>query len=150
MTIHYNFIVKLISVMLISVFMWKYQGVALEREQLISENKAKVKEVNEYNANVKRQISESVKKYKDGIYDGVATGFGGDIAVTVNINNDIITEIDVIEHKSEDPIYYEQAVGVVDDIIASNSVSVDTVSGATFSSRGIISAVEDALRKAEK
>ena len=50
----------------------------------------------------------------------------------------------------EDPAYYDQAVAVIDEMLKAQSSEVDTVSGATFSSTGLIEATEDALGKAEK
>ena len=49
----------------------------------------------------------------------------------------------------EDSAYLSQAEGVISSIISAQSTDVDTVSGATFSSTGIINAVVDALGKAE-
>ena len=49
----------------------------------------------------------------------------------------------------EDSAYLSQAEGVINSIISAQSTDVDTVSGATFSSTGIINAVNDALGKAE-
>ena len=49
----------------------------------------------------------------------------------------------------EDSAYLSQGEGVISSIISAQSTDVDTVSGATFSSTGIINAVVDALGKAE-
>ena len=49
----------------------------------------------------------------------------------------------------EDSAYLAQGEGVIRAIICAQSTDVDTVSGATFSSTGIINAVVDALGKAE-
>ena len=45
--------------------------------------------------------------------------------------------------------YLSQAESVIDSILSAQSTDVDTVSGATFSSTGILNAVDDALGKAE-
>ena len=50
----------------------------------------------------------------------------------------------------EDTAYLDAASAVIDSILEQQSTDVDTVSGATFSSNGILHAAEDALRKAEK
>ena len=49
----------------------------------------------------------------------------------------------------EDSAYLSQGQGVISTILAAQSTDVDTISGATFSSTGIINAVNDALGKAE-
>ena len=50
---------------------------------------------------------------------------------------------------SEDSAYLSQAESVIDSILSAQSTDVDTVSGATFSSTGILNAVDAALGKAE-
>ena len=87
--------------------------------------------------------------YKDGSYTGSAQGFGGAITVQVTLKNDEITDIQVTSAPGEDSAYLSQGEGVISSIISAQSTDVDTVSGATFSSTGIINAVVDALGKAE-
>jgi uncharacterized protein with FMN-binding domain len=93
------------------------------------------------------QTTESYK-YKDGVYNGEAEGFGGLIKVEVTINSGKIEKIDVLSHDDEDEAYYNLAQSVIDDILDSQSTDVDVASGATFSSNGIINAVKNALEKA--
>ena len=87
--------------------------------------------------------------YKDGTYTGEAQGFGGTIQVQVTLSGDEITDIQVTSASGEDAAYLSQGEGVISSIISVQSTDVDTVSGATFSSTGIINAVVDALGKAE-
>lgn len=87
--------------------------------------------------------------YKDGVYNGEAKGFGGTVAVEVTVENGKISKIDVTSHEKEDAAYFDSATYVIDEIIDEQSTDVDIVSGATFSSNGIIGAVKDALGKAE-
>lgn len=87
--------------------------------------------------------------YKDGTYTGTAYGYDGDITVTIIIENDVITAIDA-SSAEEDLWYFEQAESpVVRAILDSQSTSVDAVSGATYSSKGIMKAVENALAQAK-
>ena len=58
-----------------------------------------------------------------------------------------MTEISVYS-QYETKKYYNRAVSVIDTILAQQSLEVDTVSGATYSSRGIINAVYNALEGA--
>ena len=87
--------------------------------------------------------------YKNGTYTGDGQGFGGNIQVQVTLENDTITDIQVVSAPGEDSAYLSQGQGVVSTILAAQSTDVDTISGATFSSTGIINAVNDALGKAE-
>ena len=85
--------------------------------------------------------------YKDGTYTGTAGGFNGDITVSVTIKDGSISAIDVTDQK-DTPSYWERAKVIIPDIIAANGTSgIDAVSGATYSSEGIINAVNNALAK---
>lgn len=90
----------------------------------------------------------SADGYKDGTYTGTGEGFGGDIKVQVTVKNGKITSIDILSAEDETPSFLKQARGVIDRILAAQSTSVDVVSGATYSSEGIIYAVSEALEKA--
>ena len=87
--------------------------------------------------------------YKDGTYTGGGQGFGGNIQVQITIADDTLTDIQVVSAEKEDSAYLSQGKAVIDRILEAQSTDVDTVSGATFSSTGILMAVEDALGKAE-
>ena len=95
------------------------------------------------------ESDDSENVYRDGTYTGSAQGFGGAITVQVTLANDEITDIQVTSAPGEDSAYLSQGEGVISSIISAQSTDVDTVSGATFSSTGIINAVVDALGKAE-
>ena len=81
----------------------------------------------------------------DGVYTGTAAGFGGDIKVNVTVESGAITAVDIAEAEGETFSYFVRARKVVEDVIESNSWAVDTVTGATYSSRGILNAVQNAL-----
>ncbi|MCC8150295.1 MAG: FMN-binding protein [Lachnospiraceae bacterium] len=81
----------------------------------------------------------------DGIYYGSGTGYAGKISVAVTIASQTITEISVTEVEADDSAFFNRAKGVIDEIISTQTLEVDVVSGATYSSRGIISAVKNAL-----
>ena len=84
---------------------------------------------------------------KDGVYNGSASGYGGEIRVKVTVSNGKISDIKVESH-SETPEYYDRCSGIIPNIISSQSTNVDGVSGATFTSNGIKAAVADALKSA--
>ena len=86
--------------------------------------------------------------YVDGTYTGSGTGFGGTITVQVTVSNHKIASINILDASSETASYFANAQGVVSRIISSQSPNVDAVSGATYSSNGIISAVQSALSQA--
>ena len=86
--------------------------------------------------------------YKDGTYQGSGTGFGGTVTVQVTVADGKITAIDIVDASGETPSYFASAKGVISKMLAGQTPNVDAVSGATYSSNGIIQAVQNALSKA--
>jgi uncharacterized protein with FMN-binding domain len=86
--------------------------------------------------------------YESGTYTGEGTGFNTRLIVEITIDNNQITAVEIISH-SETIGYYETAFETIpNSILIEQSTEVDTVSGATRSSEGIIEAVNDALEQA--
>ena len=87
--------------------------------------------------------------YKEGIYYGTAEGYSGDVSVAVVIQEESIKAI-LITETSDDEAFFQRAMGVVKNVLKTQSTEVDTVSGATYSSKGILGAIQNALKQAEK
>ena len=92
---------------------------------------------------------DSDNVYKNGTYEGSGTGYGGTTTAQVTLQDETITDVSVTSAPGEDSAYLAQGENVISSIISEQSTDVDTVSGATFSSTGILEAVNDALTKAE-
>lgn len=88
--------------------------------------------------------------YADGIYTGIGTGFhNGTTKVSVTVKNDAITDISIISNQ-DTPRYFSYAsTTIISEIKDAQSTNVDAVSGATFTSNGIMDAVANALSKAK-
>jgi fumarate reductase flavoprotein subunit len=86
--------------------------------------------------------------YTPGAYEGSGEGYFGPVILEVTVNSGAIVQIDVVQHSDTQGIgttaFDELTVMVLD----ANSVDVDIVAGASYSSRGFLEAVEDALQKA--
>ena len=93
-------------------------------------------------------VDDKNATYKDGTFYGSATGFGGKIKVKVVIENGKIKSIDIVSN-SETPTFLARAKAVIKAILKKQSTNVDTVSGATYSSKGIMTAVQAALDSAK-
>ena len=85
--------------------------------------------------------------YKDGVYEGTGTGNNGEIKVEVTVKDGNITSVKLVEHGETDGIYQGAESNVVTDIIRKQTTEVDTVTGATNTSKGIMEAVKNALSK---
>ena len=127
----------------------KNQEAAIAQAQKDAKDKDDAAKEDAEGADTEEESDDSENVYKDGTYTGSAQGFGGAITVQVTLANDEITDIQVTSAPGEDSAYLSQGEGVISSIISAQSTDVDTVSGATFSSTGIINAVVDALGKAE-
>lgn len=82
---------------------------------------------------------------KDGTYKGSANGYGGKVTVNVTVSKKTMTAIDVVSAPGETDSFFNRAKGVIDEMLTAQSTDVDVVSGATYSSNGIIGAVKNAL-----
>ena len=127
----------------------KNQEAAIAQAQRDAKDKDDAAKEDAEETDTEEESDASENVYKDGIYTGSAQGFGGAITVQVTLANDELTDIQVTSAPGEDSAYLSQGEGVISSIISAQSTDVDTVSGATFSSTGIINAVVDALGKAE-
>lgn len=127
------------------------QGLKIDKEKIIEAYK-KMCENGGINIE-KNQLNGDVSDLKysdvpDGEYIGSAKGFDGEITVKVKVEMGKIISIDVISVGDDDEMFFESAKSVIDVMLKNQSVDVDVVSGATFSSRGIIDATSNALSNA--
>ena len=127
----------------------KNQEAAIAQAKSDAKDKDNAAKEDSEETDTEEESDDSENVYKDGAYTGSAQGFGGAITVQVTLANDEITDIQVTSAPGDDSAYLSQGEGVISSIISAQSTDVDTVSGATFSSTGIINAVVDALGKAE-
>lgn len=81
----------------------------------------------------------------DGIYKGSGEGFGGKITVRLTVKDKKLQKAEILSAKNETKDYLESAKKILDDAVEQQSTDIDTISGATLSSNGIISAMKDAL-----
>lgn len=109
-----------------------------------TQEKTPIKEETKEKKEEKKTAAKGSFDLEDGVYKGTGTGYAGDITVSVQIKDKQIVSIDILS-SSDDEAFFSRAKAVIDKIIEGQTLDVDTVSGATFSSRGIISAVKNAL-----
>lgn len=148
---HKNFILRVVNLLLILAVLGRYQQVAVVRAAAAAERQQEIREVEAYNASIQKAAQEAEEAeagIQDGTYEGSAFGFGDLITVSVTIKDGRITDIAVLDASGEDRPYYNQSLLLLDEMIDKQSTEVDTVSGATLTSEGLIGAVADALGKA--
>ena len=85
---------------------------------------------------------------KDGTYIGTGKGNNGDIKVEMKVEGGKIASVQVLEH-SETPGISDPAIANIPKaIVDGQTLAVDTVSGATNASNGILAAVKDCIIQA--
>ena len=142
-----EFWMRLMSVVVIVGLILGYNSVleARAKDEEIAKLNAKIENVE----SLEDQESKN-GSYKDGTYTGEADGFGGTVAVEVTVKDGKIEAVEVTSAEKEDGAYLAMAEDIIPKIIEAQSVEVDTISGATFSSTGIKDATEQALEQAVK
>ena len=102
------------------------------------------------NSSSESASSAATLQYKDGTYQGSGTGFrGGTTTVSVTVQNGKITGVHVVSTDDDQQFFDRAYSSVTQSILSSQSTQVDAVSGATYSSQGIMEAVANALNKAK-
>lgn len=146
------FLISVINLLIIIGAFGLYQAAALHKadaDKIVSLEK-KIEQLQSVKGSKAKGGKSVGSTYKDGSYEGSAKGFGGNVVVKVTVKNDKIEKIDLVDASKEDGSYLASAKGVIKSILDKQSTDVDTVSGATFTSTGIINAVISALEKAAK
>ena len=134
-----------------------YQPLVFDPSSIVSAAQAEAQELKTAEATSEKQeandpVIESnfgmdIGQLNDGTYTGSARGYKSVITVQVTISGGKITDIQVVSQGDDEP-YFSNARAVIQRVISSQSMSVDTVSGATYSSTGILVAIKNALLQA--
>lgn len=138
-----SLVVAACVVISLSTYQAKASEPSKDKKQQVSESMADTETETE-NATEDTQTATGSFDLADGVYKGSATGYRGSVTVAVTILDKKIVSIDILS-ASDDEAFFNRAKGVIGRIISSQSLDVDVVSGATYSSNGIIGAVKNAL-----
>ena len=85
---------------------------------------------------------------ENGTYKATADGFGGPIEIEVTIADDAITEINVLSSSETLGIGEAALSQLPGEVIAAQSIGIDGLAGATFTSNAFFKMMEDALTQA--
>ncbi|WP_294364963.1 FMN-binding protein [uncultured Ruminococcus sp.] len=146
----HTFWIKTCNLLVLAALIFGYNAVLHSRSQEETITKLQNELTQQETEDSAASDAEAASPYADGTYNGEAQGYGGTVSVAVTIQEGTITDVAIISAKQEDAAYFDAAKGVIDEILEAQTTEVDTVSGATFSSNGILHAVADALGKAEQ
>ncbi len=85
---------------------------------------------------------------KSGTYEGEGSGFGGIMNVKVSINDGKIEDVEIVKSYETAGVGQAALEIIADRIVEGQSTNVDVVSGATISSRALMSTVRKTLDEA--
>ena len=83
----------------------------------------------------------------DGVFTGAAQGYGGLVRMQVTIEGGYIDAVEIVDASSEDEAWLDMASVLPERIVAAQSTDIDVVSGATYTSAGILNGATEALRQ---
>jgi uncharacterized protein with FMN-binding domain len=86
--------------------------------------------------------------YTPGTYEGAGSGYRGQIHVRVQVSAAGIEDIAIVSHQESNFPGFAAMEELLEQVLETGETDLDAVSGATYSSRGFLQAVEDALGKA--
>lgn len=89
---------------------------------------------------------ENTLKFTSGTYEGEAEGFHGNIKLKVTVDETSIKSVEIIEHNETNGIGTVALEKLPVEIVEKQSIGLDALSGCTFSSNGVLNAVENALK----
>ncbi|WP_428910030.1 FMN-binding protein [Niallia sp. Krafla_26] len=100
-------------------------------------------------SNAEAEASKEPVVYEDGTYEGTSdTGRNPGLKVTVVITDRKIAEVNVIDHDETDGFGTKAIESLPGKMVEAQSTKVDTISGATQTSKAIVEAVRAALSQA--
>lgn len=142
---------KVISkrVLLLGLILIVYSGYTLHMNQKDFDSEAAAEAVISNEEEIGSQDREEATPEAKAIQHvtGVGEGYNGEITVKVGYDGETLVEVKVIDHQEDYDWYVEAKKPIIESILNAQSTEVDVVSGATFTSLGIIEAVQDAVDK---
>ncbi|HBH11936.1 MAG: Putative Polyferredoxin [Clostridiales bacterium 38_11] len=82
---------------------------------------------------------------KDGVYQGLGVGFGGNITISTTVIDNRISNIEITSHRETQGYYEEVFKTMTKEIIETQNLNVDAISGATVTSRGFLGGVKSGV-----
>nr|WP_315020430.1 4Fe-4S binding protein [uncultured Aminipila sp.] len=125
----------------IGIFVVTASGIAYYVATYIDSNQA----TDSSRANIAELTKQGQGTFTDGTYEGTGSGFKGTTTVSVTVENGYIKNIETVSTGDDMPYYNRAFNSVTEQIISTQNVSVDAMTGATFSSNGIMEAVTNAV-----
>jgi urocanate reductase len=88
--------------------------------------------------------------FTPGVYLGYGSGYRGMIQVRVQTSAAGIEDAAIVSHQESNYPGLAAMLELMEQVLETGDTDLDAISGATYSSRGFLWAVEDALEKARR
>lgn len=86
-------------------------------------------------------------EFTTGTFEGIGNGLHGEIKVSVEVKDGIISNVKVVDQKENEVLGKAAFEGITESVIGTNSTDVDVITGSTMSSEGFLEAINNALEK---
>lgn len=96
----------------------------------------------------KEAEDRNIQAMKAGEYEFVVAGYNEGMKVRVSLEEKRINSIDILEHDETAGVSDAALEKMPERIVENQSIKVDTISGATMTSQGILLAVTEAIKEA--
>lgn len=91
---------------------------------------------------------EYSKAMNPGVYSAISHGHHSDIKVEVTVTADSIESVTILEEGETYNLADPALIDIPERIVETQSVGIDTISGATYTSRAILNAVSECIEEA--
>lgn len=105
-------------------------------------------EITETTEGAETEVPEQSGEMQDGTYEQVVNGYGGEMTVVTTIEGGQITSITADDNKETVPVFSRALPVLQERLLEAQSPEIHTVSGATFSSDAVMTAVKQAMEEA--
>lgn len=106
--------------------------------------------INKDSTNAEIEKENKIYTYNNGKFIGIGDGYVSTIKIEVIIKGNKISSLEVLEHEEDEPYFSDAKKAIFADVLSTQNSKVDTVSGATITSEGLIYAIKKALEKSKK
>ena len=94
------------------------------------------------------ESSGSGSAYQAGTYTASAEGYGGDVTVEVEFDNESILSVTILSQNETESVAGQALKEIPEQIVEAQTSEVDAITSATITSDAIMTAVADCIQQA--
>lgn len=94
------------------------------------------------------EASSGKGPYKDGVYEGSAPSYKNELYIQVTIQNGWISGLSILKTDDDKEYLEKTEAPILNGVLETQSTDLDAITGATFTSYGLLDSIDNALEKA--